>query len=174
MQEKGCTEEMGMNPETHRFEELVDDSALKSAYAKGWKVFKIGEKVTFKETDFTVVDISPTKLILRPYGITQLTGNIQSSDPSGAVGVGPIMPRYRSHKEVSALKIAHVEHLRTDTTTDENPIVKIHFVDSGFAPIEMNLRGKPTPDVGWYYVVYGDGYQSFSPEKAFEEGNTLI
>jgi hypothetical protein len=85
------------------------------------------------------------------------------------------MPRYQSHKEVHALKIAHVEHLRTDTTTDENPIVKIHFVDTSFLPIEMNLRGKPTPDVGWYYVVYdGDGYKSFSPAKAFEEGYTLI
>jgi len=84
------------------------------------------------------------------------------------------MPLYERHKRVHALKIAHVEHLRTDTTTDENPIVRIHFVELGFAPIEMNLRGKPTPDVGWYYVVYEDGYKSFSPAKAFDEGYTFV
>ena len=87
---------------------------------------------------------------------------------------GAEMPRYRSHKTVHALKIAHVEDLGTDTTTDENPIVQIHFVNTGFAPIKMNLRGKPTPDVGWYYVVYEDGYTSFSPGQAFDDGYTLI
>ena len=64
---------MGMNPETHRFEELVDDAAIQKAYGRGWKVFAIGEKVTIKETDFTVVDISPNKLVLRPYGTDTLT-----------------------------------------------------------------------------------------------------
>lgn len=64
---------MGMNPETHRFEELVDEPALQRAYAKGWKVFAIGEKVTIKDTHFSVVDISPNKLVLRPWGTDQLT-----------------------------------------------------------------------------------------------------
>ena len=61
-----------MNPETHRFEELVDEPARQQAYARGWKVFAIGEKVTIKETDFTVVDISPNKLVLRPWGSSSL------------------------------------------------------------------------------------------------------
>ena len=63
---------MGMNPETHRFEELVDEPALQKAYARGWKIFAVGEKVTLKGTDFSVVDIQPTKLVLRPYGTTNL------------------------------------------------------------------------------------------------------
>lgn len=62
-----------MNPETHRFEELVDDEAVQKAYGRGWKVFALGEKVTIKQTDFTVVDISPNKLVLRPYGTDTLT-----------------------------------------------------------------------------------------------------
>ena len=33
---------------------------------------------------------------------------------------------------------------------------------------------KHNPEVGGYYVVYEDGYKSFSPAKAFEEGYTLI
>ena len=64
---------MAMNPETHRFEELVDEEAVQKAYGKGWKVFALGEKVTIKDTDFTVIDISPNKLILRPYGTDTLT-----------------------------------------------------------------------------------------------------
>lgn len=84
------------------------------------------------------------------------------------------MPKYRCFKEVWALKIAFVADKGTDTTTDENPIVVITFEDSTFAPITVNLRGKPMPEAGWYYVVYPDGYKSFSPAKAFEEGYTLI
>jgi hypothetical protein len=85
------------------------------------------------------------------------------------------MPQYQSHKRVWALKIRAVEDLGTDTTTDENPIVKVHFEDAAFAPRTFNLRGKPTPEAGWYYVQYGDdGYESFSPAKAFEEGYTPI
>jgi hypothetical protein len=87
---------------------------------------------------------------------------------------GVEMPRYRCHKEVHALKIGSIEHMGEDTTTEENPIVFLHFAEKGYGPIRMNLRGKPTPEAGWYYVVYEDGYKSFSPAKAFEDGYTRI
>lgn len=103
-----------------------------------------------------------------------MSEDLKKAFANSAVGCGVAMPRYRSHKEVWALKISHVEHLRTDTTTDENPIVRVHFVELGFAPIEINLHGKPTPDAGWYYVVYEDGYKSFSPAKAFEDGYSRV
>lgn len=83
------------------------------------------------------------------------------------------MPRYRSHKTVWALKIATVVSCGTDTTTDENPIVELHFEDQNYAPRRINLCGKPTPEAGWYMVQYKEGYISFSPAKQFEEGNTL-
>jgi hypothetical protein len=83
------------------------------------------------------------------------------------------MPAYRSHKKVWALKITSVEDNGTDTTTEENPIVTVHF-DSPFAPQRFNLRGKPTPAPGWYMVQYEDGYTSFSPAEAFESGYTRI
>jgi len=51
-------------------------------------------------------------------------------------------------------------------------VIAITFVDPRYAPKKMNLRGKPTPQDGWYFVAYEDGYQSFSPAKQFEEGNT--
>lgn len=84
------------------------------------------------------------------------------------------MPRYECHKKVWALKISRVEYLRPDSTTDENAIVTIHFVDAIFCPREINLKGKPAPEVGGYMVQCEGGYISFSPEKAFEEGYSLI
>jgi len=88
-------------------------------------------------------------------------------------GAAAEMPRYRSHKTVWALKIATVVSCGTDTTTDENPIVEIHFEDTRFAPRKLNIRNRPEPQDGWYYVQYGDGYWSFSPAAQFEAGNTL-
>jgi hypothetical protein len=83
------------------------------------------------------------------------------------------MPQYQSHKKVWALKITSVEQLGTDTSTYENPIVRVHF-EPPFSAREFNLYGKPHPLPGWYMVQYEDGYISFSPGKAFEEGNSLI
>jgi hypothetical protein len=60
------------------------------------------------------------------------------------------------------------------TTTDESPIVEVGFEGNTFAARMFNTRSKPMPEVGWYYVQYPDGYESFSPAAAFEEGYTLI
>lgn len=84
------------------------------------------------------------------------------------------MPQYQSHKKVWALKIAAVIQVGESTTTDESPIVEVQFENEAFAAQRCNLRGKPTPERGWYLVQYEDGYISFSPGKAFEDGNTLV
>ena len=89
------------------------------------------------------------------------------------------MPKYRCHKKVHALKIAgivrdsenaKIENRETDGSAMITP------VEDGYAPFEVNpdyLR-KHDPQVGGYYVVYEDGYKSFSPAEAFEAGYTLI
>lgn len=48
--------------------------------------------------------------------------------------------------------------------------------EEGFAPFKVDNAYfmKHRPQVGGYYVVYDDGYKSFSPAKAFEEGYTRI
>lgn len=48
--------------------------------------------------------------------------------------------------------------------------------DAGYAPFRVDAAymRKHTPHVGGYYVVYTDGYKSFSPAQAFEEGYTRI
>jgi hypothetical protein len=76
------------------------------------------------------------------------------------------MPRYVSHKTVWALKIAEFD---VDTLT-------ITPADEGYAPfvVEREYVEKHRPQAGGYYVVYADGYTSFSPAKAFVEGYQLV
>jgi hypothetical protein len=79
------------------------------------------------------------------------------------------MPRYQSHKEVRALKIASV-------STASLGKVKLTFADTYFAAheVDANMVERYMPSEGDYFVVYADGYQSISPVKAFEEGYTKI
>lgn len=78
------------------------------------------------------------------------------------------MPRYLCHKKVWALKIAAIDILPDDGRA------KIAPKDEGFAPFMApagwgsRFRGGED-DLG-YYVVYDDGYASWSPSKAFEDG----
>jgi hypothetical protein len=89
------------------------------------------------------------------------------------------MPKYQSHKKVWALKIkalafdrdaAHAEGREQDGTAMLTP------EEDGYAPIKLDAGYvyKHKPEVGGYYVVYDDGYKSFSPAKAFEEGYTRL
>jgi hypothetical protein len=89
------------------------------------------------------------------------------------------MPRYVSHKQVWALEIATVG--RPGLTADHRPLghpesCVLTFRDNGFEPLvapgEMFSRYKPVS--GDFYVVYADGYRSFSPRKAFLEGYTRV
>jgi len=40
--------------------------------------------------------------------------------------------------------------------------------------VSAEFLAKHKPEVGGYWVQYADGYQSFSPAAAFEEGYTRI
>ena len=81
------------------------------------------------------------------------------------------MPRYRCHKVVHALKIAAME-------INEDKSAYIAPADDGFAgfttaPGWADKHNGDYDDPG-YYVVYADGYTSWSPTKAFEDGYTRI
>ncbi len=78
-------------------------------------------------------------------------------------------PRYKCHKEVYALKIAKISPGEPDG-------VLITPAEDGYAPFFVNQEyvTKHNPQVGGYYVSYKDGYSSYSPAKAFEEGYSLI
>ena len=79
------------------------------------------------------------------------------------------MPKYKCHKEVWALKIAEVEVLGDGAVIlyPEDKSYENILLDKGF-------QEKHKPYQGGYYVVYADGYKSFSPANAFESGYTLI
>lgn len=79
------------------------------------------------------------------------------------------LPRWNCHKSVFADKITAIQttetagHVTTAWNLACGAVVSV-------AP-EMILRGSPV--LGDYYVRYDDGYESWSPVKAFEEGYTL-
>lgn len=79
------------------------------------------------------------------------------------------MPRYRCHKEVWALKIACLEGADGGEWT-------VTPAEDGYAPFQVDAAymAKHQPKVGGYYVVYRDGYKSWSPASEFEDGYTRI
>lgn len=92
------------------------------------------------------------------------------------------LTHYRSHKVVGALKIASISYDvlvagREGRETDGTAVITPE--DARYAPfrvgkafVDKHLAGA-WPSSG-YYVVYEDGYASWSPVKAFEEGYTAL
>ena len=94
------------------------------------------------------------------------------------------LPRYKCHKEVWALKIESIEIKRPTIEEldsilngeEERDAAIITPVDKNCAPfgVSSEYLRKHNPQPGGYYVVYEDGYRSYSPAKAFDDGYTLI
>jgi hypothetical protein len=89
------------------------------------------------------------------------------------------MPKYVCHKQVWALKIKSVELDSTkaqaeNRETDGSAVITPE--EEGYAPfrVEHDYVRKHNPQAGGYYVVYADGYKSFSPAKAFEDGYSKV
>jgi hypothetical protein len=84
------------------------------------------------------------------------------------------MPVYICHKRVRALEIRSIGAYRASATDKDGLEREIVFADLGFPRIWVisNMFVRYTPMPGDYYVVYEDGYQSFSPRKAFLDGYT--
>lgn len=88
------------------------------------------------------------------------------------------MPRYQSHKKVWALKIKNIiqapaDYERFNAGGDWYLVPE----DRRFAQIVVghdDYMVRHKPEIGGYYVVYEDGYKSYSPALAFENGYTLI
>lgn len=80
------------------------------------------------------------------------------------------LPEYKCHKKVWALKIYSVE-LQAEGNA------RLHFVeDPPYAPraVSASYVIKHSPKAGGYWVMYKDGYESWSPGKEFEEGYTRV
>ena len=82
------------------------------------------------------------------------------------------LPKYRCHKVVQAAKIVAMDY---------NALTNGRFLalENGTAPrhivaVDRDWIERHEPTEGGYYVLYEDGYASYSPAKAFEEGYTLV
>lgn len=88
------------------------------------------------------------------------------------MGAALPLPKYRCHKEVWALKIQAV----TKPPGADDGSCQLEFVDRRYTPRVVDrryvVRHNPMP--GGYFVLYEDGYQSWSPADVFEDGYTLI
>lgn len=81
------------------------------------------------------------------------------------------LPKYKCHKEVSALKIKEVK-----THASKTGVLILVPDDETYEEFEKDrfFVSKHQPHAGGYYIVYADGYQSFSPAKAFDSGYSKI
>lgn len=89
------------------------------------------------------------------------------------------MPRYQSHKKVWALKIAKIVTdlelaQKEDRETDGSATITPAEEGYGDFKVDGEYMRKHQPTEGGYYVVYEDGYKSFSPAEAFESGYTEV
>ena len=90
------------------------------------------------------------------------------------------MPRYVCHKEVHALKIERIEFdidiAKEDGDRETDGSATIFPAEKSYAPFKVGHEyvRKHNPKAGGYYVVYADGYESWSPADAFESGYTLM
>lgn len=87
------------------------------------------------------------------------------------------MPRYKCHKTVWALKIKHIEYDYEKASSENRETdgsAMITPEEDGFAPFRVKSQylNKHAPQVGGYYILYKDGYKSFSPADVFEDGYT--
>lgn len=91
---------------------------------------------------------------------------------SNQESVGPAveMPQYQCHKKVRALQISGASQPNVLAPTT------LFFQDQTYSPIVVpsEVLSRYWPKTGDYYVRYEDGYESISPQKAFEEGYTLV
>ncbi len=94
-------------------------------------------------------------------------------------GASVEMPCYKCHKEVHALKIKAVTHnsvLAQLSGNESDGSALITPEEDGYSEfrVDADYVRKHKPVAGGYFVVYDDGYTSFSPAEAFENGYTRI
>lgn len=87
------------------------------------------------------------------------------------------MPKYQCHKKVWALKIASVVRdadIAEGRETDGSAMLSFEEEDYGDRRVGADYVHKHDPMPGGYFVVYEDGYESWSPGEDFERGYALI
>lgn len=81
------------------------------------------------------------------------------------------MPAYECHKTVHALEIANVGHYMT--SAEGKLVRKLTFTDGTAREVTDDVFRRYIPTPGDFYVVYENGYESFSPRDQFLGGYKL-
>ena len=84
------------------------------------------------------------------------------------------LPRWKCHKEVHAFKIREIKSTAVGDTKSDGSAFLVSADDGGTIRVTAEFMRKHRPQIGGYYVRYEDGYESFSPANAFEDGYTRI
>jgi len=86
------------------------------------------------------------------------------------------LPRWKSHKEVHAFKITKIVRDGEGENRETDGSATLYHDEGYFMPVKVDAEymRKHKPQVGGYYVQYNDGYKSWSPAEAFEEGYTRL
>lgn len=83
------------------------------------------------------------------------------------------LPRWKCHKEVAAAKIVRIHGPHVDGSRE-----LVLTFDGGSEAVSQYVDAawfhKHKPEPGGYFVEYADGYQSYSPSGAFEDGYTRL
>lgn len=78
------------------------------------------------------------------------------------------MNKYISHKTVEAFKIISI------TLCADGVSLAGENGNGDSVVVNDDYMQRNKPQVGGYYVQYKDGFQSWSPAKAFEEGYSIV
>jgi len=78
------------------------------------------------------------------------------------------LPEFQCHKKVRAFKIVSIVGSTIKTAWN------LVDVAGDYHEVSHDWFLKHSPKAGGYFVVYEDGFESFSPAKAFEEGYTEV
>lgn len=91
----------------------------------------------------------------------------EDTEPEAQIAVSADgLPLWKCHKTVAAFKI-------TDTEALSNGQVRLIGEDPACSVVcDSAYVDKHRPQIGGYFVHYHDGYRSWSPAEAFEDGYT--
>lgn len=89
------------------------------------------------------------------------------------------MQTYKSHKQVQAFKVEQILKITRIDGLDSagDPLVSDKYELHGagvIVEVSQEYMAKHKPQLRGYYMLYADGYESFSPADAFEDGYTAV
>ena len=79
------------------------------------------------------------------------------------------LPEWQCHKRVNADEI-----IRISSINQNNYTATLHLKESGPIIVSAEYMEKHEPQVGGFYVLYADGYESFSPAAPFLNGYSRV